>query len=425
MNFQHVAKDLCDLTNKITEMGPEEPAFDGLRVLQHPSRMLNFLTGCTTQVVPLTLDLWPSIACNAECRLCQYRLSGARTHSVQKDMNQVLSVNQHKEIIQGASTLGIRTVIFTGGGEPLMNPEIIKMVSLAKLSGLGWGIVTNGSLLSPNLTHSLLAEEPVFLRISMDAGCATRYADIYGVKEEIFYTVLNNVITASRIANKLKSHALGVSFTLDSSTDINDLKAIQKLLKKVAEEGDGGLRFVAFRPRLLQYKNHVPVCPQPNGEKFPELVDAIKEYIVHPLTNIPNFNIKLDIKDGLFRLAARKKLSQNCLSGAWMTTISHNGTGYITGELAGAPQCNQDWGLISKSSDFKTMWFDENRTRMHKQLENGDIKVPVVHRTTPVDEFLQMVRKIINEPLEKNAAKELLSIISKEKWYRSSNSDFV
>lgn len=234
-----------------------------------------------------------------------------------------------------------------------------------------------------------------------------------------------NSETAGRIANKLNSAALGVSFTLDSSTDVNDLFNIQQLLRRIAEEGEGGLRFVAFRPRLLQYKNLIPVCPQPKGEKFPELADAIMEYIVRPLTNISSFNIKLDVKDGLFRLAARTELPNSCLSGAWMTTISHHGTGYITGELAGATQCNQDWGLIRKVSDFKEMWFSKTRTRMHKQLENGNIQVPVVHRTTPVDEFLHMVREIINEPLEPSAAKEILGIVSKENWYRSSNAAFV
>ena len=424
-SIRQLVENVYELMHGITMRGPADPAFDGLRVFQHPSRMEKFLTGATTEVTPLTIDLWPTIACNAHCPLCQYRLSGARMEAEQNVNEQSLDVEQTNEILLGAAAVGVRSVIFTGGGEPLMNPDIVRIVRQARIIGLRWGLVTNGTLLSPDIVHALLTEAPDFLRVSIDAGTAEKYAQVYGVRETTFHIVVKNVLAASRIAQRLRSTAMGISFTLDSNTDSYDLFSIRRLLEHIANEGEGGVRFVAFRPRLLQYKDRVAVCPQPNGERFTELPNAIKENIVQPLAAITSYDSKIDVKDGLFKLSARTQLPKRCLSGAWMTTISHKGIGYITGELAGANMCHQDWGKIWKVADFAKMWFGKIRTDLHQHLEDGTIQVPVVHRTTPVDECLQMVHNVIREPLDQVIARDLLEVLASQIWYRSLNSDFV
>ena len=106
------------------------------------------------RIMPVHLQLNPTNVCNFNCPFCS---------CANRDTTMQLSYEKHKTILENAAEAGCRSVTITGGGEPLMHPQINKIISLCHSLGIKVGIVTNGSLIR-RLEKSL--DKIVWCRIS-------------------------------------------------------------------------------------------------------------------------------------------------------------------------------------------------------------------------------------------------------------------
>src|SRR5271157_5857798 len=266
MSAVSLTKRALQLMEEITVAGPVLPEFDGLRVFDHPDRLLNQLTGKTGRVPPVTLDLWPSLTCNARCPLCQYRVSGARDEVDSTDHLEIMSPTVADSIFSGAARIGVRSVILTGGGEPTLNPYLVDIARLARIRGLRWSLNTNAFLLDRDLAVALLAKLPSYLKISVDAGTSETHSQIYNLKTNMYQKVLDHAVITARASAAMGSRNVGISFSLGSKTSDEELDRIREAIEYVIVESLGTLGFVVFRARLLHYRGWAPVVPQPNGE---------------------------------------------------------------------------------------------------------------------------------------------------------------
>jgi pyruvate-formate lyase-activating enzyme len=424
MGTTSIVRGIVELTAEITAAGPDALAWDGLRVLQHPERFRQVLLGDGANVVPVTVDLWPSLSCNARCPSCPYRRSGARNTVDRSSELALLDEPRGRAILDGMVASGVRSVVFTGGGDPLLHPRIVAMAHHARHQGLKWALFTNGIALKPALAESLLREEPAFLRVSLDAGTPALHAHTYCVNEAVFSEVVRNIVGAARIASERGLRSVGLSFTLEPRVEEKELCAIRRVIEHVRSEAGTGLGLVAFRPRLVHYLRGVPCVPQPDAELFVDLADRIAETVIAPLVR-QDASIRLDIKRGLFRRAAVQQCDPGCLSAAWMTTLDQEGVGYITAELAGLANSGQAWGRIVEREDFARHWFGSARRTLHAAMETGRIGVPLVHRTSPVDSFLRALGQVIGGALEAGEVDAVVASVATSAWYRSPNPDFV
>jgi len=425
MSAVSLTKRALQLMEEITVAGPVLPEFDGLRVFDHPDRLLNQLTGKTGRVPPVTLDLWPSLTCNARCPLCQYRVSGARDEVDSTDHLEIMSPTVADSIFSGAARIGVRSVILTGGGEPTLNPYLVDIARLARIRGLRWSLNTNAFLLDRDLAVALLAELPSYLKISVDAGTSETHSQIYNLKTNMYQKVLDHAVITARASAAMGSRNVGISFSLGSKTSDEELDRIREAIEYVIVESLGTLGFVVFRARLLHYRGWAPVVPQPNGERFRHLANALEDRITQPLSAVWGNTTKFDLKKGLFLLAAREDVPSECFSNSWMTTITQEGYGYATGELAGAAPSGQCWGRIVDPVDFEKLWYGPLRCELHERIECGRIPLPIVHRTSPIDEFFRRFRKDVGERLSPVEVGQVIASVERAKWYRSKNSVFV
>ena len=183
-----------DYLYSVSSAGHTHPAYDGLRIFQHPARASLQLADRSTEIFPLTLEMWPSLSCNARCPLCPYRMSGSRDVA---DTSPELFLSENSTsigILKEFSRLGGRSVIFTGGGEPLLNPGVVQLAQAAVEYGLRWALFTNGTLLSAALAFRLLSLRPAFLRISVDAGTAAEHNRVYSLGASGLAEVLDNAV---------------------------------------------------------------------------------------------------------------------------------------------------------------------------------------------------------------------------------------
>jgi pyruvate-formate lyase-activating enzyme len=425
MSTAALIRDVLDLTRSVSERGVSDPAFDGLRVFQHPERLREQLTGRGEAVPPVTIDAWPSLSCNARCPLCPFRLSGARDEVDRSERLSLLSQDVAQSVLAGAARTGVRSVIFSGGGEPLLHPNVTDPVDQAVKAGLQWALFTNGLRMTPPLAAALLARGPAFLRVSLDAGTADEHAQVYALPPSAFEAIVANVIAAAKTARDCGTRAFGLSFTLLPTVSDSQLMAIKSLLQQILIAAGDGLGFVAFRPRVVHYQQSVPVIPQPRADAYAELPERLDALIVRPLLAGAGSHPRMDIKGGLFALAARRRTRNGCLSSGWMTTIDEKGRGFITAELAGANEHKQSWGRVEAAADFPKLWHGPDRVSLYRDVVSGRIRVPVVHRTSPIDEFLSQLLPLCGGVLEGTTADAVIRAVTASPFYRSSRAEFV
>ncbi len=122
--------------------------------------------------VPRTMEFFLSNVCNHACAGCHSRY-------LHKSEQQFLDFDVVKEVVADVAELGVEGIELSGGGEPLMYPQIIPAIAFMRSKGLKVGMFSNGTLLDEELA-SFLVENLLFLRVAFDAGTPETYRRIHG-----------------------------------------------------------------------------------------------------------------------------------------------------------------------------------------------------------------------------------------------------
>lgn len=150
---------------------------------------------------PITADIFLTDYCNAKCGYCRYN------HETGKYIN----FNDFQKYTNRLLELGVRGIILTGGGEPTINPDFDKITSWLNDNHIPYGI-------NSNLIRGIECN-PVFLKVSIDAGTNERYKALRGVDRlEVVLKNLNDFICYKN-SNKLKTR-IGVQCVAINSDDL-------------------------------------------------------------------------------------------------------------------------------------------------------------------------------------------------------------
>jgi len=135
------------------------------------------------QIVPSQVQIILSDLCNQNCHFCAYRSDvGFSSEDFGEDTGKGFTMNPNRkiptekaiEILDDCAGLGVKAIQFTGGGEPTVHPDHVKIFAHAQGLGLKTGLVTNGVLMKPNTVY----EEMDWIRVSLDAGTQETYKQI-------------------------------------------------------------------------------------------------------------------------------------------------------------------------------------------------------------------------------------------------------
>lgn len=144
---------------------------------------------------PFTIYIEQTKYCNFKCYYCM--------HSTHDDSNGIFAQNGHvmqhmdfelyKALMKQLGELGIKRIVFSGLGEPLMNPDFPRFVKYAVDQGIADRIevLTNGVLLTPEYTDSLIAAGITNINISIQGIDAETYQQVCGVKLDFDKFVAN------------------------------------------------------------------------------------------------------------------------------------------------------------------------------------------------------------------------------------------
>jgi pyruvate-formate lyase-activating enzyme len=416
---------LYELARRVTSAGPDNVAFDGLRVLQHPERFRKFLLGGELDIVPVTVQLWPSLSCDVRCPTCPYRMTDARDIADADENLHLMPLGLFRELIGSMQRAGVKSVFLTGGGEPLLHPDLTTMADDLHASGLAWGIFTNGITLNAQIAERLFRAKPGFFRVSLDAGNPALYKKIYATGPETFELVKSNIITAGRIASRLGYNWFGVGYAVMPNVTRADIVDMRNSFIELIEESDFGVNLASFRPRVVHHHNDQVVVPQKHSGRFRDLAELIRDEIERPIHARYGDRVRIDHKFGAFSDCDRDTPPRGGWGGSWIATLDHSASGSIVSHMTGASHNPSAWGSALNGGDFMTAWNSERRRHAQKLVIDGTIKLPVANGFRTIDAFLEKVKDTFPEPLDEKVVDGLMEGIEEWNFHRSKRPVFV
>lgn len=135
---------------------------------------------------PFTLNVFPINSCNFKCNFCAQSLGvQGLKEEYGYDVAEKMSLATFENIVRQSMEFDeqYKLLSFMGHGEPLLNkdlPKMIKMASDAKIAQR-IEIITNGSLLTPELSDALIESGITNVRLSLEGLSAKAYKEVSNV----------------------------------------------------------------------------------------------------------------------------------------------------------------------------------------------------------------------------------------------------
>ena len=199
--------------------------YSPLKAAWHLPRVAELREG--RQIAPVELQLIITDVCNHNCHFCAYRAEDGLS-SADFDPTKSIETNKVKEILNDASYIGAKSVIFTGGGEPTAHPEHLALFRHALDLGLDCALNTNGTLF--RLGWETVLPYFAYVRFSIDAGTDEEYSRIRGVKLGQYWKALSNM---KDLSDSVKLHdtacVVGAGYVVTPENYENLMGGIQNI----------------------------------------------------------------------------------------------------------------------------------------------------------------------------------------------------
>lgn len=141
----------------------------GAQVLLEEGTNVLRLRRPVTQLAKVYVE--PTNRCNLECRTCM--------RNVWDEPLGQMSVATFAQLLAGLRAVTPPPTVFFGGlGEPLAHPALVEMVAQVSTLGCRVELITNGTLLTPNLSRRLITAGLNHLWVSLDGATPESYTDV-------------------------------------------------------------------------------------------------------------------------------------------------------------------------------------------------------------------------------------------------------
>lgn len=193
-------------------------------------------------IVQLEID--PIDFCNHNCKWCF-------TSNFRDDRK--LPLDSLKNYLDLFISNSGKAVAFSGGGEPLLYKEIYTPNPIFGNSVLQYlishnihvGIITNGMLLNKLLSSDFCINDLAFIRVSLDATNSKTHAILHETTIGDFDNIIQNLKDIISKRGQSFTPAIGISFVVDPTAEINFGITQIELINKLAVELS--IDFVQFK----------------------------------------------------------------------------------------------------------------------------------------------------------------------------------
>ncbi|MEN7982326.1 MAG: radical SAM protein [Nanoarchaeota archaeon] len=240
-----------------------ESFFAQNKIFKHIDKIQNWSDRELETLVTAEIDM--TNKCNAKCPGC----IGGR-----KNANASISKEESHDIIDQLTEIGLRGLIFTGGGEPLVNKHTPDAIKYAKSKGLDIGIITNGILLNEEIAEIIL-ENCTWCRVSLNAGNEKTYKLIQGLDGNLFNKAVANTQKISQLKKEKNSECtIGIAYLTGKAT-IEGMENFAKLGKKLDIDYS---QFRPFHGDFTEIENELSEIKKKYQTNTHKIVDSTYKY---------------------------------------------------------------------------------------------------------------------------------------------------
>ncbi len=320
------------------------------KAFHYPEKLRNLMQG--EVVAPIHVRIKPYNRCNHSCFYCCYlneKVLGGDLY----DARDMIEPEKMLEIIDDLAEMGVKGVILTGGGEPLIYPGIKETIAHIKKREIDLGVITNGSNLKDEVAE-LLADAN-WVRISLDAARDEIFREIRGTTKGEFDRIVRNIADFVRLRQGCKvaiyynvNHKnfegvydfLGVM----SACKVDNVKITECVIGSAAED------YEYHRPFVRRVRGQVERAKRDLGNGGMEIID---HYGISESMAEENREIQKEMYRKEYDFCPTMHLTMSI--GADLGVYSCHDKAYTQSGLLG----------YIKDRGFKDFWFsEENRNRM-------------------------------------------------------------
>jgi len=344
----------------------KEYLLDGHKLIYHLERVGKFLS--QGDCFPLYMEISIIGRCNHKCLFCAYDYIG--------HPNRKLETGRLLKFIDEVAKCGLKSLLFSGEGEPLLHTDIERLVTHCYGRGIDVGIYTNGQFLTKALAEKLLPSL-TFIRFSFNAGTKENYADIHRVGQDVFEKVARNIRTAVDIKREKKlSVDIGLQFVL-LPENINTLFKAIKVMKKI------GIDYFVIKPFVQQS------AKQSYRMKSPFRIDEIMR-IFDEAESLSDKNFRVIARRSSFKDYGKRNYG-HCYGTSFISVL--NSAGDIAACLPYWDKQDFIFGNIYNGT-FKDIWLGKKRQTIKRFIEDKiDAKsCPANCRPHAVNDFLFQIK---------------------------------
>lgn len=195
---------------------------DSHKLVYHPTEVAKWLNG--EIIYPIELEIGLSGACNHRCIFCAVDYMGYKPV--------IISLDVMKRNLKIFGEKGVKSIIYAGEGEPLVNPETPEIINLTKANGIDAAMSTNGALLTKEKSEYCL-KSLTWVRFSVTGATNATYEKIHQCKAGDLQRVLKNMQDAVEVKrNRHLSTTLGAQFLLLPENK-DEVLTMAKIVKEI------------------------------------------------------------------------------------------------------------------------------------------------------------------------------------------------
>ncbi len=220
---------------------------DSHKLIFHVPRVKKWLDN--ELIYPIYMEVSPIGACNHRCTFCGLDFMQYASRKIDFSI--------FKKRLPEFASLGLKSIMYAGEGEPFLHKDIADIIRLTKENGIDVAITSNGVLFKKKMVEQVLPFCS-WIKFSINAGTPDTYAKVHGTKSGDFNRVIDNLRFAVKYRQQhgLKC-TLGAQILLLPEVE-EEIEELVKIVKDI------GMDYLVVKP----YSQH----PQSITEKYKGIV---------------------------------------------------------------------------------------------------------------------------------------------------------
>jgi len=313
--------------------------YSDLKIFKHMDR----LDGIQNKILvpPIMARIKPTNICDQHCFYCSTPVKATYVKDSEDEFvySDSIKWNVLKNTINDLANIGTKSIIFSGGGEPLVYPKINDAIKLVFKRELDLGLITNGWKLTKD--RAKLLRNSSWIRLSIDTSDPAKYSEYRKIKQEAFNELVDNI----KYFVSIKKGTIGINYVVHKY-NFTDIYNTVKFFKSI---GIDNIKFspLVYKDAPIEYHNSIRDIVNKS------ISNSKKEFEDDSFKVINRYDYELDASLNFTRTY------DSCSICRLVTSIAANGKVYLCHDKAYMK--GNDIGNVYNNT-FNDIWFS-NKTK--------------------------------------------------------------